>query len=225
MELSILNYCNIQKIFVSEAFMLIIVIGCGKVGSTFANVLSSAGHDIVVVDNDSLSFSNLSPSFSGVTIKGVPIDEDVLRQAGIESADALAALTPDDNVNIMVCQVAKEIFKVPKVLARIFNPDREKVFHEFGLETICPTNITVEIIQSVILGETGVSRHSIGSNLFSFKYEALGKAKVGKKLGAISKHFKDVHIFGLKRGNEIILANDNTIINNGDLLVIAKKVD
>jgi trk system potassium uptake protein TrkA len=133
--------------------MQVIVIGCGKVGSKFAQVLSEEGHDVVVVDNDRHLFKKLGPNFNGVTITGVPIDQDTLKQAGIETADALVAVTPDDNVNIMACQVAKEIFKVPRVIARIYNPEREHVFHQFGLETICPTSITVDIIHSMILDE------------------------------------------------------------------------
>jgi trk system potassium uptake protein TrkA len=133
--------------------MQVIVIGCGKVGSRFAQALSEEGHDVVVVDNDRHLFKKLGPDFNGVTITGVPIDQDTLKQAGIETADALVAVTPDDNVNIMACQVAKEIFKVPRVIARIYNPEREHVFHQFGLETICPTSITVDIIHSMILDE------------------------------------------------------------------------
>jgi trk system potassium uptake protein TrkA len=131
--------------------MQILVIGCGKVGSKLANVLSREGHDVVVIENETDNFKELDRDFKGVTICGVPIDQDVLRSAGIETADAVAAVTPDDNVNIMVSQIAKEIFKVPKVIARIYNPAREHVFHEFGLETVCPTNMTVSSIHSKIL--------------------------------------------------------------------------
>lgn len=205
--------------------MLIVVIGCGKVGSNFAEVMSGDGHDVVIVDSDANSFSNLSPGFNGITITGVPIDEDVLKQAGIEAADALAALTPDDNVNIMVCQVAKEIFKVPKVLARIFNPAREKVFHQFGLETICPTNITVDVIRSIVMEEAGDSMHSIGSNSFSFKYVVLEKSKIGKKVSSLKNEYIGSQIFGVKRNNDIIFVSDETIIKKGDILVIADKVD
>jgi len=133
--------------------MNIIIVGCGKVGSRFAQLLSNDGHDVVIVDNDKDAFKALSPDFNGITITGVPIDQDVLKQAGIENADAFAAVSPDDNINIMACQVAKEIFKVPRVIARIYNPEREYVFHQFGLDTICPTNLTVDVLRLKILGE------------------------------------------------------------------------
>ena len=131
--------------------MYIIVIGCGKVGSKLASTLSEEGHDVVIIDSSSENFKMLGSGFNGITIIGVPIDEDILREAGIEKADALAAVTPDDNINIMVSQLASKIFRVPKVISRIYNPSREKVFHEFGLDTICPTSITVNAIRSRIL--------------------------------------------------------------------------
>lgn len=204
--------------------MHIIIIGCGKVGSRFAQVLSDEGHDVVIVDNDPSAFKTLDADFNGITITGVPIDQDVLKKAGIETADALAAVTPDDNVNIMACQVAKEIFKVPRVLARIYNPAREQVFHQFGLETICPTNITVEVIRSIVLGETGITNHTIGSNTFAFQYEKVTKADEGKKLAAVKISNRRM-VFGVIHNGNFEFADPNIKLNKNDYLVIAEKVD
>ena len=129
------------------------MIGCGNVGSRFAQVMAEEGHDIIIIDDDSNNFKGLKSDFNGITLTGVPIDEDVLKQAGIITADVFVAVTPDDNINIMACQVAKEIFQVPIVVARIFNSKREHVFHQFGIKTICPTDRTVEDILTIILGE------------------------------------------------------------------------
>lgn len=192
--------------------MHIIIIGCGKVGSKFAQVLSDEGHDVVVVDNGPEAFKQLSADFNGITIAGVPIDQDILKQAGIETADAFAAVTPDDNVNIMACQVAKEIFKVPRVLARIYNPAREQVFHQFGLETICPTNLTVEVIHSIILGETDSSRHSIGNNDFYFAHEKVVKADIGKKLSSLQRGKKRM-VFGVIHNGVFQFANPDIKLN------------
>lgn len=204
--------------------MQIIVIGCGKVGAKFARVLSGEGHDIVIVDSDSKAFRVLGAGFNGITVTGVPIDQDILKQAGIETADALAAVTPDDNVNIMVCQVAKEIFKVPRVLARIYNPDQEHVFHQFGLDTICPTNITVDVIRSIILGETGVSRHTIGNSSISFRHEKVQKNYEGRKLDAVKT--KDGNfIFGVIHEGSFSFANSDVKLSRDDILVIAEKAN
>lgn len=204
--------------------MNILIVGCGKVGSKFATVLSEEGHDVVILDSDSKSFKALGLSFSGITITGVPIDQDVLKQAGIETADAIAALTPEDNLNIMVCQMAKEIFKVPRVIARIYNPAREHVFHQFGLDTICPTNITVDVIRSIVLGEKGSSKHTIGSNLISFKHLKAQKKHEGKKVGAVKLN-GNLFLFGIVRNGVFNFADPEYKICKDDFLVIAEKID
>lgn len=134
--------------------MNILIVGCGKVGSQLANVLSKMGHDVSIVDPDEERFSNLSDEFAGYTVTGVPIDQDVLRKAGIEGCEALAAVSNDDNMNVMVCQIASEIFHVPKVLARIYDPARGDVFSHFGLHTVCPTNLSVDALYSMLTDGT-----------------------------------------------------------------------
>lgn len=201
--------------------MNIIIIGCGKVGAKFAEVLSEDGHDVVVVSNDKNEFKALKPDFKGITVTGVPIDQDVLKQAGIGSADAFAAVTPDDNVNIMACQVAKEIFKVPRVIARIYNPEREQVFHHFGLDTICPTNLTVDVLRSKILGESENSLHfAIAGEAFTFRKEIVRKEHEGRKLGSV-KLKKDSFVFGIIHNGTFCFPNQGTKMNKGDSLIIA----
>lgn len=199
--------------------MQVIIIGCGKVGSKFAQVLSEEGNEIVIVSNDSNSLKNLPPDFDGVTLTGVPIDQDVLKMAGIESADVVVAVTEDDNVNIMVCQVAKEIFKVPRVIARIYNPTREHVFHEFGLETICPTDITVNVMRALIETHDDVSTHTIGNNSVIFKNIKLSEGYIGKKVEQIK--LKQGMIFGVIRSGDFIFANAAGKLDMGDTLVVA----
>ena len=130
--------------------MNILIVGCGKVGSRVASELSRMGHDVAVVDRSEKRFAMLDEDFSGLTVCGVPIDQDVLKLAGVESCDALAALTESDNVNIAVSEVAKELFHVPNVLARIYDPRRETVFAHFGLNTVCPTNLTEAAVISTL---------------------------------------------------------------------------
>lgn len=144
--------------------LYIIVVGCGKVGSTLAKSLADEGHDVVVIDSDQKNFERLGPDFNGMKIQGVVIDEDVLKQAGIEKADALAAVTPDDSTNIMTAQIAEEIYNVPKVIARIYDPLREDIFHSLGLETICPTTLAVEYIKSILLSREIRHKHRFGKD-------------------------------------------------------------
>jgi len=123
----------------------IVILGCGRVGSTLATMLDRAGHTITVIDYSSDSFQRLNPDFGGTTIVGNGVDEEVLIRAGIKEADAFAAVTNGDNRNIMASQIVKEIFKVKKVMCRIYDPIQEETYHELGLETVSPTKIGAQI--------------------------------------------------------------------------------
>ena len=111
--------------------MQIIVVGCGKVGSTLAAALIAQNHDVVIIDQDEQLLA-AAADLDCIKISCVPIDRDILRQAGIETADFLCAVTQNDNINIMVSQIADLIFKVPHIIARIYNPASRSVFEAFG---------------------------------------------------------------------------------------------
>lgn len=131
--------------------MRIVVLGCGRLGAKVAQMLDSEGDDVTVIDADSDSFTRLGPRFRGRTITGIGIDEDVLKKAGIEQADAFVALSDGDNTNVMAAQIARHIFKVPKVVSQIKDPIREDTYHMLGLETICPTTLGAEVMKTVLL--------------------------------------------------------------------------
>lgn len=127
--------------------MKVVIMGCGRVGARLASMLDKDGHTVTILDNDSYSFRRLPPDFGGTALFGNGIDEDVLRRAGIEEADAFVALTQGDNRNIMSSQVAKHIFNVPKVVCRIYDPLRRDMYQELGLEAISPTTIFAQILR------------------------------------------------------------------------------
>jgi trk system potassium uptake protein len=131
----------------------IVILGCGRVGSTLATMLDHAGHTVSVIDYSSDSFQRLSPDFSGETIPGNGVDEEVLIRAGIKEADAFAAVTNGDNRNIMASQIVKEIFKVKKVMCRIYDPIREETYHELGLETISPTIVVAQMFFDALISQ------------------------------------------------------------------------
>lgn len=132
--------------------MYIIIAGCGKIGANLVKTLSNEGHDVVVIDPNEESFAQLENGTNCLTITGMSIDEDVLKSAGIERADALCAVTSDDNVNIMTAQIASQLYHVPHVVTRCYDPDKDEVLRQMGLCTVCPTMLTVERIGS-LLGE------------------------------------------------------------------------
>jgi trk system potassium uptake protein TrkA len=124
----------------------IVILGCGRVGARLADMTSRAGHAVSVIDQSSDAFQRLSSDFQGTTFVGNGVDEDILVRAGIREADAFVAVTNGDNRNIMASQIAKEIFKVKKVVCRIYDPIRDEIYRELGLETISPTILGSQLI-------------------------------------------------------------------------------
>jgi len=124
--------------------MKVVILGCSLVGAMVASWLSSEKNQVSVVDSKENSFHRLPKDFEGEKILGMGIDVPILTQAGIEKADAFLALTNSDNTNIMAAQLVKQRFNVPKIILRVYDPQRARAFGEMGLEIICPTTIVAE---------------------------------------------------------------------------------
>ena len=137
----------------------VVIIGCGRMGSYLANRLSREGHSLVVVDIDSATFGALSAEFSGFQVEGDATEFAVLKQAKVDKADVVIAATEEDNVNLMVAQIARNIFNVPRVMARVFDPKRAEIYQDFGIQGICPTVMAgeafLELFQDGSLGASG----------------------------------------------------------------------
>jgi trk system potassium uptake protein TrkA len=124
----------------------IVILGCGRVGAELARMLDEAHHSVTIIDSSSDAFQRLDSRYKGDTVVGNGTDEEVLKRAGIETADAFAAVTNGDNRNIMASQIAKEIFRVPRVVCRIYDPIRQSIFAELGLETFSPTLVGARML-------------------------------------------------------------------------------
>ena len=128
--------------------MNIIIIGCGRLGSTLANELSDAGHNISIIDRNSERLSVLGNGFNGLKIKGIEYDDEKLKEAGISTTDVILSVTPDENVNITVSLIAKKIYQVPRIIARIVNPNRQYIYEKLDIETVNPTQLGVDILKA-----------------------------------------------------------------------------
>lgn len=127
-----------------------IIVGCGRLGAELAGALSDAGRSVLILDKEEVAFRKLPLSFGGLAVAGDGGDLDVLRQAGIEQADTLIAVTNDDNVNILIAQTARELFHIPHIIARLYDPERECVYRELGIATICPTQLSAREIDKLL---------------------------------------------------------------------------
>jgi len=140
--------------------MRIIIMGCGRRGSALAAMLDAEGHDVTVLDVDAAAFSFLPDSFGGTEIVGNGADEDSLRRAGIEQADAFVSTTRGDNRNVMAAQMAKHIFKVSRVITLVHDPIREEMYSSLGLRTVSPTKIVARSLKEALLAEESVAEPS-----------------------------------------------------------------
>ncbi len=127
--------------------MKVVIMGCGRVGAQLASLLDAEGHQVTVLDKDAYSFRRLTSAFNGTALLGNGIDEEVLKKAGIEEADAFFVLTEGDNRNVMAAQIAKHIFNVPRVICRIYDPLRQEIYQTLGLEAISPTTVFAQLLK------------------------------------------------------------------------------
>ena len=134
--------------------MKVIIVGCGRVGAYTAASLARLGHEVVVIDKDPDAFHLLPRGFSGRTIEGYAFERPILEDAGISEADALVAATSGDNTNAVVARVAKEVYRVPDVVSRIYDPQRAEIYRRYGIQTFAPTAWSAgRIIEFIVSGD------------------------------------------------------------------------
>ena len=131
--------------------MNVVIMGCGRVGARLATILDNEGHEVTVIDVNAYSFRRLPSEFGGTALLGNGLDQEMLKRAGIEQADAFIVVTQGDNRNVMAAQTAKHIFKVPRVICRIYDPLRQEMYNELGIEAISPTTVFAQILKDKLL--------------------------------------------------------------------------
>ena len=127
-----------------------VIIGCGRLGASLANAISDREASVMMVDRDERAFRKLGSTYGGLTLTGDATDISVLRSAEIERADTVVSVTNDDNTNIMVAQIACNVYYIPNVICRLYDPEREIVYKEFGIDTICPTVLSTREINRLL---------------------------------------------------------------------------
>lgn len=200
--------------------MNVIVVGCGRVGSQLATLLSVEGHNVVVIDKDPESFKRLGTLFNGVTITGLGFDEDILTEAGIEEADAFAAVTNLDNTNLMAAEVARKIFGVKHAVARLYNPFRERTYQQLGLDYVCGTTLVAEVLLDKIKAGHGHHVSALGDvEIIQFKASEATEGKAVADI-EIARRFR---IAAVSRGDTMFVPEPETILHTGDILIATVK--
>ncbi|MEV4628875.1 TrkA family potassium uptake protein [Micromonospora sp. NPDC049523] len=167
--------------------MHIVIMGCGRVGSTLAHSLEARGHSVAVIDQNSDSFRRLGPDFGGITVTGIGFDGEVLRQAGIERADAFAAVSSGDNSNIISARLARETFGVTRVAARIYDQKRAQVYERLGIPTVATVRWTADRMIRHLVPEGNVEIFRDPTSTVSIIEVPVHKDWVGRPIKAIEQ--------------------------------------
>lgn len=206
--------------------MNILIIGCGRVGSNLAMELSKKGHDVSVLATTASELDYLDEDFRGISFTGVPFDNDNLMQAGIASCDVVCAVTSDDDKNIMVAQLAQEIYKIPTVITRILDPEKEDIFTSFGLKSICPTRLTVDALVASLDEFEDEKYLQYGNHTLKFFTTEVPKELVGEKILDIEYEENEILYAIIHADGTIKLVNNyNITLLEGDTLLFSRVVD
>lgn len=197
--------------------MYIIIVGCGRVGSELAKLLQDEGHNVVIIDRDPKSFRRLGSRFNGVTLTGNGFDIEVLKEAGIEKADAFAVVTNGDNTNIMAAQVAKKIFNVPKVITRLYDPKRAHIYKHLGLDIISGTVLFAAMLRDKII-ESHFTGYLIESGELGVIEIPVGKDFVAKKISDVNIP-DEFLVATIVRNKGSIIPGPATKLEKNDLLM------
>ncbi|MBU5592387.1 NAD-binding protein [Clostridium sp. MSJ-4] len=196
--------------------MYIIIVGCGRMGSNLAKELANEGHNVVVIDKDSSKLENLGVVFNGTRIRGIEIDKDVLVDAGINEADVFVAMTSNDNVNLMSCQIAKNIFGVKKVISRVYDREKEYIYRQMSIDYVCPVMLNANVVRNKI--NLGNSRDivNLDNDIVVTDIPVYDRHLI--KVRDLEEEYNCV-VSSILRNSEFKIVKGNEIIQKGDKIV------
>lgn len=200
--------------------MKFIIIGCGRVGAGLARTLSQRGHAVIVVDKDPLAVTGIGSAFKGQTVIGSGFDRDVLLQVGIERADGLAAVTGSDEANAVIARLARQVFRVPRVIARLYDPRKAEVYRRLGLQTINPVTWGIHRIAELLCYARLEPIVSLGSGDVDLVETEISPLLVGRTVNEVTIP-GEVHVTAISRGGKTFLPTLGTTFQEGDLLHVA----
>lgn len=198
----------------------IIILGCGRVGVELARSLSEKKQIVSVVDSNARSFDRLGPDFTGRTVQGTAIDQDVLKRAGIETADAFAAVTSSDSINVVAARIARDIFHVEHVVARVYNPRRAAIYERLGLQTVASSSWGAQRIEQLILHSELENVGAAGNGDVQFYEIEVPDEWAGRSMVELVPAEQAIPI-ALTRGGKTCLPNSVFTLQAHDLLQVS----
>ena len=205
--------------------MHIVIMGCGRVGSTLAHILEDRGNTVAVIDRDPEAFRRLRPTFKGDRVTGVGFDRDVLARSGIERADGFAAVSSGDNSNIIAARVARETFGVRQVAARIYDPRRAEVYQRLGIPTVATVRWTADQMLRKLLPENAEPLWRDPTGKIVLSQVAVAPEWIGEPVRALERAAA-TRIAYLDRLGEAVVPQPGTVLQDGDIVhVVAAEGD
>ncbi len=197
--------------------MKVIIMGSGRIGSQVSELMSAQGHDVTVIDHDSNAVDRLGPDFKGRIVHGLGFDRNVLIEAGIERADAFVTASSSDNANIVAARIARNIFRVPRVVARLYDPRRAEVYQRLGLTTISSTNWGAERIYQVLSHTDLDVLYIFGRGEVSLVIVEAPSQLIGKNVAQLSVP-GEIAVVSITRNDQAFLPVRGTEFKEGDLI-------
>jgi trk system potassium uptake protein TrkA len=197
--------------------MKVIIMGCGRIGSQVSGLMAAQGHNVTVIDHDSNAIGRLGPNFKGRVVQGLGFDRNVLVEAGIESADAFVAASSSDNANIVAARIARNIFRVPRVVARLYDPLRAEIYRRLGLTTISSTNWGAERIHQMLSHTDLDVLYTFGRSEVSLVVVEAPPQLIGKNVAQLSVP-GEITVVSITRNDQAFLPIHGTEFKEGDLI-------
>jgi trk system potassium uptake protein len=197
--------------------MKIIIIGCGRVGSGLARMLSNRDHQVTMIDSDPLSFERLGKNYKGKTVVGIGFDRQTLLDAGIEKADAFAAVTASDEANAVAARIAKNVFRVPRVAARIYDPRKADIYRRLGMQTISPVALGIVRMAELLSFSNLAVVDSLGSGEVKIVDIEVPPMLAGRRIEEVIIP-GEVHISAISRNGKTFLPLSGTTFVEGDVV-------
>ncbi len=197
--------------------MKVIIMGCGRIGSQVSELMCAQGHDVTVIDHDSNAVDRLGPNFKGRIVHGLGFDRNVLIEAGIERADAFVSASSSDNANIVAARIARNIFHVPRVVARLYDPRRAEVYQRLGLTTISSTNWGAERIYQMISHTDLDVLYTFGRSEVSLVVVEAPPQLIGKNVAQLSVP-GEIGVVSITRNDQAFIPVLGTEFKEGDLI-------
>lgn len=200
--------------------MKILIVGCGRLGAGLARSLELRRHAVSVLDLDQAAFGNLGTKFAGRTVAGSGIDREALLEAGIERADGLAAVTASDEINVVAGRIAMQVFRVPRVVARLYDPGKAEIYRRLGLQTITPVAWGINRIAELLCYSRLEAVQSLGSGEVDLVEAEIPPLLVGRTVAEVTVP-GEIHAVAVSRGGRTFLPSPGAVFHKGDLVHLA----